>query len=362
MAALAPPHNNAGVPLPALPHQPAVLSDVTNAGRYIERLLSSQKAGHNNQATDEEIGRTEVYKSAIIFSVEPGPNVAPIWFANLAAAIDQVAANVALIPDLAANANQIPDIAAAVQLAAQNAAQIPQLVATTQHLTGEIAALRLDINRLFDKTNELPILLANSQAGNRGVLYNPTALANGWAPPLAHPNPATRDELMTFTIAQCVASAQNLGLPHLPGAPSVVERRRQIASRLGYEQRDESRFSPSDPLRGGGDIDCTLCIYLECRLNTKEGTSSFRKRVRYVFESVLEKDGARERVQGVLLRGAPCANRGLVEDMRLTIRKTRSQTEGGSTICTPRDTWEIYFPTKLMEAPRSRFFAHSLDD
>jgi hypothetical protein len=45
----------------------------------------------------------------------------------------------------------------------------------------------------------MPFLLANSHAGTRGPLFNPTAIANGWAPMLGPPNPTTRDELFEFT-------------------------------------------------------------------------------------------------------------------------------------------------------------------
>ena len=40
MAALAPPLNNAGVPLPPVPANPASLVDITNAKEYVDRLSS----------------------------------------------------------------------------------------------------------------------------------------------------------------------------------------------------------------------------------------------------------------------------------------------------------------------------------
>jgi hypothetical protein len=46
--------------------------------------------------------------------------------------------------------------------------------------------------------NEQPVLFANLQAGPSGPLHNPTAMDNGWAPLLQHPNPMTRDALMSF--------------------------------------------------------------------------------------------------------------------------------------------------------------------
>ena len=98
-------------------------------------------------------------------------------------------------------------------------------------------------------------MLANSNAGPRGRLFNPTAFANGWAPHLAAPNPTSRDELLSFTselefpfrfltpvtffiyvfitVQQCILSATDLGLPLLPQNTPVIERRRQIALKIG---------------------------------------------------------------------------------------------------------------------------------
>jgi hypothetical protein len=42
-------------------------------------------------------------------------------------------------------------------------------------------------------------MMANSQVGPRGLLFNPTIIVNGWSPLLAPPNPRTRDELVGFT-------------------------------------------------------------------------------------------------------------------------------------------------------------------
>ena len=53
---------------------------------------------------------------------------------------------------------------------------------TVQQIVANVAFLRR-------RSEEMPILLANSQAGTPGPLYNPTAMANGWAPYLVPPNP-----------------------------------------------------------------------------------------------------------------------------------------------------------------------------
>jgi hypothetical protein len=40
--AFAPPHNNAGVPIPAMPANPPSLSDITISKDYVERLIKSK--------------------------------------------------------------------------------------------------------------------------------------------------------------------------------------------------------------------------------------------------------------------------------------------------------------------------------
>ena len=60
-------------------------------------------------------------------------------------------------------------------------------------------ALADDVAFLCQRVEEMPVLLANSQVGNRGPLHNPTAVINGWGPPLTPPNPQTHDKLITFT-------------------------------------------------------------------------------------------------------------------------------------------------------------------
>jgi hypothetical protein len=168
MAALAPSLNGAGVPLPPNPENPPSLIDITNAKEYVDRLSFSKGQPSNsahtillirfrilitaacqpNAATDGDIGAAEAYKTAVVLTHSPGANVAPPWLANLNATVQQIAADVAF---------------------------------------------------LRRRSEEMPILLANSQAGTRGPLYNPTAMANGWAPYLVPPNPRTRDELLAFT-------------------------------------------------------------------------------------------------------------------------------------------------------------------
>jgi hypothetical protein len=67
-------------------------------------------------------------------------------------------------------------------------------------MANQVGQMANDIASLRQRTTELPITLANSQAGPRGPLYNPILMqAQGWASLLAAPNPRTRDELLIFT-------------------------------------------------------------------------------------------------------------------------------------------------------------------
>ncbi|KAF8969559.1 hypothetical protein BDZ97DRAFT_206261 [Flammula alnicola] len=185
MAALIPPQNAAGVPLPPLPANPASLADIKNAKGYLDRLCASKLAasmGNPPPATDEEIGAAGAYTTAVISSHSPAYNGAPAYAADLI----------------------------------HNILQIQQ-----------------DVTYMRHRSDELPVLLVNSHAVNRGRLLNPTAVANGCAPLLDVPNPRTREDLSYFTADQCAASAANLGLPALPAETPLLERRRQIAARIG---------------------------------------------------------------------------------------------------------------------------------
>lgn len=63
-------------------------------------------------------------------------------------------------------------------------------------LAAELAQMRKDIN---EQVHEVPILIANLEAGNSGPLFDPTARQIGWGSLLVAPNPTTRDELVHFT-------------------------------------------------------------------------------------------------------------------------------------------------------------------
>lgn len=160
MAALPPPQNGAGVTLPPLPASPASLVDITNAREYVGQLSSSKHvfadsvislqlimitdAIQPNAATDIDIGAAEANKAAVIFSHSHSGNAAPAWLTNLNATIQQIANDVVILQQW---------------------------------------------------SEEMPIFLANSQAGTCGPLLNPTTMANGLAPLLSVANPQTQDEL-----------------------------------------------------------------------------------------------------------------------------------------------------------------------
>ena len=158
-----------------------------------------------NAATTNDIGQAEAYRTAVIFSHSPGGNAAPPWLVNLTTNVQQIAnstqQNTANLTNLTANVQKntadLTNLTANVQQIAnmtqQNSASIANLMAQVVQIANDVAFLR-------QRTTELPIILANSQAGPRGPLYNPTLMqAQGWAPLLAAPNPRTRDELLIFT-------------------------------------------------------------------------------------------------------------------------------------------------------------------
>ena len=186
-----------------------------------------------NAATTNDIGQAEAYRTAVIFSHSPGGNAAPPWLVNLTTNVQQIAnstqqntanltnltanvqKNTADLTNLTANVQQntadLTNLTANVQ---QNTADLTNLTANVQqianmtqqnsasiaNLMAQVVQIANDVAFLRQRTTELPIILANSQAGPRGPLYNPTLMqAQGWAPLLAAPNPRTRDELLIFT-------------------------------------------------------------------------------------------------------------------------------------------------------------------
>ena len=120
-----------------------------------------------NAATTNDIGQAEVYKTAIIFSHSPGGNAGPPWLANLTANVQQIAnstqQNTANLADLTA---QIQQIANSTQ---QNTANLANLTVQVGQIANDVAFMR-------QWTTELPIILANSQAGPRGPLLCTTRL------------------------------------------------------------------------------------------------------------------------------------------------------------------------------------------
>ena len=172
-----------------------------------------------NAATTNNIGQAEAYRTAVIFSHSPGGNAAPPWLVDLTAQVQQIAnstqQNTVDLANLTAQVQQIANstqqntvnLANLTNLTQQNTVDLANLTNLTQqntvdlaNLTAQVGQIANDVAFLRQRANEQPIILANSQAGYRGSLYNPTLMAaQGWAPLLAAPNPRTRDELLVFT-------------------------------------------------------------------------------------------------------------------------------------------------------------------
>lgn len=93
---------------------------------------------HPHAATDAEIGAAESYKVALVFSHNLGPNVAPAWVAALQAQFQNSQAQL------------------------QNS--VNQLQNSVNQLQKTVNVMQADVTTLLQKADELPILLANSQA------------------------------------------------------------------------------------------------------------------------------------------------------------------------------------------------------
>ena len=76
-------------------------------------------------------------------------------------------------------------------------ANINAMRADVTALRADVNTMQGDITRLLQKSNEEPIILANSRAGNRERLYDPTQLQGGWAAELVRPQ--HRDDLLTMS-------------------------------------------------------------------------------------------------------------------------------------------------------------------
>ncbi|KAF8163476.1 hypothetical protein B0H34DRAFT_695601 [Crassisporium funariophilum] len=191
------------------PANSAMSSDITIAKNFVERLLPSKFTAHPQAATDAEMGAAEAYETAVVFSYAPVGDVAPPWAVDMQATMQQLVTN--------------------------TGQQFQQLQQQLQQLQLQIQQLANSVANQQQKFEELPALLVNSQATLRTPLRNPTAMHNGVAPVLAPPNPRNLHELLHFTAEGCIASANNLGLPPLPANATVLERRRQIAVRIGID-------------------------------------------------------------------------------------------------------------------------------
>jgi hypothetical protein len=121
---------------------------------------------------------SELYETSVVLS-SPVP-IVPLWAVNLQDAVNNMQAAV----------NNLEVSVGNLQVSVNN------MQTTLNNIQGQIQQNAAEVREKFD---QLPIIIANSQAGNHGALRNPTQVVNGWAPHLVPPNPQTRDELFLFT-------------------------------------------------------------------------------------------------------------------------------------------------------------------
>ncbi|KAJ6608496.1 hypothetical protein B0H10DRAFT_2226796 [Mycena sp. CBHHK59/15] len=95
------------------------------------------------------------------------------------------------------------------------------------NIDGRLDNIEGRIDRIDTHIDQQPMHLINTVAAHDKPLRGPDLVV------LNAPHPRTRDELLLFTQNQCTASATALGLPLLPNAAHVDERRRQLARFLG---------------------------------------------------------------------------------------------------------------------------------
>ena len=200
MAAIVPPPNASGIPLPD-PQVPATYEDIASARKYLEDLAwtrgqslgnrrfrlmtdsSTANPAHQAPATMDIIGRAEAYRSSLVFTVEG--RAAPPWLQEL---VDIIRDDHNTLQNVQANLSTLQ-------------ANFNMLQANLNMLQANFDTLRADVTgslaQLIQKSNEEPIILANSRAANREQLYNPTQLQAGWAAPLARPR--SRDDLCSMS-------------------------------------------------------------------------------------------------------------------------------------------------------------------
>ncbi|KIK09546.1 hypothetical protein K443DRAFT_671449, partial [Laccaria amethystina LaAM-08-1] len=175
-------------------------------------LIATKEVNPLQPAIDDIGAVSELYETSVVLS-SPVP-IVPLWAVNLQDAVNNMQAAV----------NNLEVSVGNLQVSVNN------MQTTLNNIQGQIQQNAAEVREKFD---QLPIIIANSQAGNHGALRNPTQVVNGWAPHLVPPNPQTRDELFLFTAPQCMASAAALGLPPLPQGALAQDMRRQLAKALG---------------------------------------------------------------------------------------------------------------------------------
>lgn len=128
---------------------------------WSQHLSLRTELKQTQSATTEEIGRAEAHKANLVFKANED-DAAPPWLADL-----------------------LKDVAA--------------LRSTMERVEKKVDKLEETGQKLVQAGRELPIMLANGNAGPRGPLLDPTQVVDGLAPLLTAPNPTTRDQLMSFS-------------------------------------------------------------------------------------------------------------------------------------------------------------------
>ncbi|KAN0125305.1 hypothetical protein V8E53_015615 [Lactarius tabidus] len=218
------------------------MADITYAMTYVNQLQLTIRSGHDVHATDEEVCAAEVYKASLVASLPVAMNEPPPWLATFAAQMNQNLANLNAelnqsFANLNAELNQsFANLNAELnQTCANLSAGLNQISAnlnkTSANLSQALANLTAKLDAIQNILRyEVPVRLAIISRAP-----NPGAAMGGFPPLLEPPNPRTQDELMTFTVQQCIPSAQNLGLPPLDPETPVLDRRWQIAAYIGID-------------------------------------------------------------------------------------------------------------------------------
>ena len=191
---------------------PSGIQMITEGQSYLGRRRLSGFSGpclkHFSDMTSETLD-DHAYIPAALAAAEPA------WVTNLLTKLQHLDTNVnALRFEVATLREDVHAVHGEVATLRTNVATDLSTITTnlstnTDNTTALSSDLALEVARLRRRTDELPVLLTNSNANPRAQLYNPTTYMpspesllpddGSWAEELAPPNPINRDELFLFT-------------------------------------------------------------------------------------------------------------------------------------------------------------------